>query len=498
MAEYYLGIDQGTTGTTVLLLDKSWKVVAKGYRRHRQYYPKPGWVEQDAVELWKDAKQSVQEAVRKAGIRPGEIRGIGLDHQGESVVVWDRITGEPVYPAILWQDRRTSRQADELRKNHGDYIENTTGLKADAYFSGTKIQWILEQVPGMAERLRSGRVLAGTMDSWLIWNLTGRRHHVTDLSTASRTMLLNLETEQWDEGMLNLLDIPREILPELIPSAGVYAYTDPDVFLGERIPVGAILVDQQAALFGQCCFRPGDVKATYGTGCFLLMNTGDKRVFSKGGLLPTVAWKLPDCGTTYALDGGVYTAGTAISWLQDELRLFGQPEETEQMAKSVADTGGVFFVPAFSGLAAPHWDQYARGTLIGLTGGTQKEHIVRAALESIAYQVCENIQVMRQDLQREIQVVRADGGMSGNSFFMQFQADILDIAVDVPVIRETTALGAAYMAAVGLGIFTRREEIEKKWKRYRRYEPQMSRQSREVLLEKWKQAVDRAKGWERS
>lgn len=498
MAEYYLGIDQGTTRTMALLLDKSWKVVAKGYRRHRQYYPKPGWVEQDAVELWKDAKQSVQEAVRKAGIRPGEIRGIGLDHQGESVVVWDRITGEPVYPAILWQDRRTSRQADELRKNYGDYIENTTGLKADAYFSGTKIQWILEQVPGMAERLRSGRVLAGTMDSWLIWNMTGRRHHVTDLSTASRTMLLNLETEQWDEGMLNLLGIPRGILPELIPSAGVYAYTDPDCFLGERIPVGAILVDQQAALFGQCCFQPGDVKATYGTGCFLLMNTGDKRVFSKGGLLPTVAWKLPDYRTTYALDGGVYTAGTAISWLQDELRLFEQPEETEQMAKSVADTGGVFFVPAFSGLGAPHWDQYARGTLVGLTGGTQKEHIVRAALESIAYQVSENIQVMRQDLQREIQVIRADGGMSGNSFFMQFQADILDIAVDVPVIRETTALGAAYMAAVGLGTFTRREEIEKRWKRYRRYEPQMSRQNREALLGRWKQAVDRAKGWERS
>lgn len=499
MSKYYMGIDQGTTGTTVLVLDEEWNQIARGYKEHTQIYPQPGWVEHDAMEIWQSILDSVKDAIEKAGIgidNMEDIACIGLDNQGETVVLWDNVTGKPVYNAIVWQDRRTAKEADEIAEKYTDIIREKTGLLADAYFSATKIKWIIDNVPGVKEKIERGRINAGTLDTWMIWKMTHGRVFVTDQSTASRTMLFNIHTGDWDDEILEILDIPRSILPEIHDSSELYGKTDPLDFFGARIPISGSVVDQQAALFGQACLEPGMVKTTYGTGCFMLMNTGEKPIYSENGLLTTVGWGINKGEMTFALDGGIYIAGAAVQWLRDKLKIISNAAQTEEMAKSVPDTGGVFFVPAFSGLAAPHWDQYARGTIVGITGGTTQEHIVRATLESMAYQVKDNLDVMVGDSGIAIDVMRVDGGASVNEFLMQFQADILGIPVDVPVINETTALGAAYLAAYGIGEFSSLDEIQSKWKLKKRYEPQMDAETREKLLEKWHRAVERAKDWD--
>ncbi len=495
-SKYYLGLDQGTTGTTALLLDEEWNLLARGYKEHTQYFPKPGWVEHDPMEIWDRVKETVWMAAEEAGIQVSDITCMGLDNQGETVMLWDRTTGVPVYRAIVWQDRRTAREADEIAAKYGEMIREKTGLIVDAYFSATKIKWIIDHVDGVRQKMQEGKILAGTMDSWMIWKLTHGAVHVTDPSTASRTMLFNIHTGKWDDEILEALDIPRSILPEIQDSARLYGYTDPLDFFGAKIPISGSVVDQQAALFGQACFKEGTVKTTYGTGCFMLMNTGDKPVYSENGLLTTVGWGLDGGKLTFALDGGIYIAGAAVQWLRDGIKIIENAAQTEAMAKSVEDTAGVYFVPAFAGLAAPHWDQYARGTMVGITGGTTREHIARATLESIAYQVKDNLDVMVKDSGIPIEVMRVDGGAAANDFLMQFQADILGIPVDVPEITETTALGAAYLAAYGLGEFSNLQDLEHRWKLHKRYLPQMDEEKREKLLYNWHKAVERAKNWE--
>ncbi len=494
MSRYYLGLDQGTTGTTALLLDQNWECVARVCREHKQLFPQPGWVEHDPLEIWDRILDAVSAAVKEAGISVSDVTCVGLDNQGETVMLWDKTTGNPVYNAIVWQDRRTASLADEISEKYGDWIRKKTGLVVDAYFSATKIKWIIDNVEGVKEKIDSDKILAGTLDSWMTWKMTQGKIHITDSSTASRTMLLNIQTGQWDDEILNLLDIPKKILPEIHESAEVYGYTDPSAFLGAKIPISGAAVDQQAALFGQACFKPGMVKTTYGTGCFMLMNTGDKPVYSQNGLLTTIGWRL-NGKTTFALDGGVYIAGAAVQWLRDGLKMIEKASDIELLAKSAEDTGGVYFVPAFTGLAAPYWDQYARGTMIGITRGTTREHIARATEESIAYQVKDNLDVMIKDSVIPIEVMRADGGAARDEFLMQFQADILGIPVDVPAITETTALGAAYLAAYGLGEFRDLKEIESKWKLQKRYEPKMSGEMREKLLHNWHRAVERSRRW---
>lgn len=491
MATYYMGIDQGTTGTTVMILDGEFTCVAKGYREHTQYYPQPGWVEHDPAEIMEKIREAAKEALETAGISADKIACIGLDNQGETVALWDKVTGKPLCPAIVWQDRRTAEFADILSAQHADLIRERTGLVVDAYFSATKIKWVLDNVPQAREWLSAGRLCAGTLDAWMLWNLTGGKVFATDPSTASRTMLYNIHTGTWDKDILNILEIPESILPVIRPTAGIFGETDPAAFFGARVPISGSVCDQQAALFGQVCLEPGSVKVTYGTGCFLLLNTGEKPIYSDNGLLTTVAWQLAPGKTTYALDGGIYIAGAAIQWLRDKLQIIHSAAETEAMAKSVADTAGVFFVPAFAGLAAPYWDPYARGTLVGITSATAKEHIVRAALESICYQVKDILDLIDTD----IQVLRADGGACENDFLMQFQADILGIPVDVPENTETTALGAACLAAYGIGALTSLEDVKRKWKLKKRYLPQMDAQTRTQLLQKWHKAVARAKDW---
>ena len=496
MGKYYLGLDQGTTGTTALLLDEDWNFIARGYQEHTQYYPKPGWLEHDPMEIWDKILETVESAITQAEIKVDDICCMGLDNQGETIVLWDNVTGKPVYNAIVWQDRRTSREADKIAEKYGELIREKTGLIVDCYFGATKIKWIIDHVDGVKEKIKRGRINAGPMDSWMIWKLTHGRVFATDQSTASRTMLFNIHTGDWDNEILEILGIPREILPQIHDSASLFGTTDPLNFFGARIPISGSAVDQPAALFGQACFTPGTVKTTYGTGCFMLMNTGDTPVYSDNGLLTTVGWGLNNRHLTFALDGGIYIAGAAVQWLRDKLKIIQTPKETSDMAKSVPDTGGVYFVPAFSGLAAPYWDQYARGTMVGITGGTEREQIVRATLESIAYQVKDNLDIMTKDSGTPIEVMRVDGGIVANDFLMQFQADILGIPVDVPVITETTALGAAYLAAYGIGEFKNLDELASKWKLQKRYEPNMDPKLRDQLLHNWHRAVERAKNWE--
>lgn len=492
--KYFIGLDQGTTGTTALILDENWAMLSRGYSEQKQYYPQSGWVEHDPIELWENAKSSIAVALEKAGLEINDITVIGLDNQGETVVVWDKNTGLPLYNAIVWQDRRTAREADRLNEEWGTVIKEKTGLIVDAYFSALKIKWVLDHVDGAREKAENGELLAGTLDSWLIWKLTGGKLHITDYTTASRTMLMNINDGCWDEEILNKLQIPRTMMAEIRSTSEYYGNTDPTVFLGGTVPIAGSAVDQQAALFGQACFEPGTVKTTYGTGCFMLMNTGEQMIESKNGLLPTVAWGM-DGKLTFALDAGVYITGAAIQWLRDGLQIIESASQTEAIAKSVPDSGGVYFVPAFVGLAAPYWDQYARGTMIGITGGTTRAHIVRATLESIAYQVAENLEVMRKDSNIDIQVMRVDGGAVENEFLMQFQADLLGIPVDVPVITETTPLGAAYLAALAIGEFKSTEEIASKWNLKKRYIPQISQEEREKLMEGWRAAVERSRNW---
>jgi len=491
---YYLGIDQGTTGTTALIFNEDWDICGKGYAEHTQFYPQPGWVEHDPKEIWEKVKESVAIALDKAGLKAPDLRAIGIDNQGETCMVWDKNTGEPIYNAIVWQDRRTAKISDKLKEDHGDVITQKTGVPVDAYFSALKIKWILDNVENAWIKSEKGELLAGTLDTWLIWKMTSGEVFMTDPSTASRTMLYNLHKKQWDDEIIEIIGIPKSILPDIKESAGIFGYTSPVEFFNAKIPIAGSVMDQAAALFGQACFDVGTVKTTYSTGCFMLMNTGNKPVISRNGLITTVGWGIGE-NFSYALDGGVYITGAAIQWLRDGLGIINNADETEALAKSVPDTGGLFFVPAFTGLAAPYWDQYARGMMIGITGGTTRAHIVRATLEAIAFQVAENLEVMQQDSGMSIEVMRVDGGAVVNQFLMQFQADVLGIPVDVPVINETTALGAAYLSALGVGDFNSFDAISRKWKLSKRYIPSIGDDERKSLMEQWKKAVMRSKSW---
>lgn len=495
MKRYFIGIDQGTTGSTALLIDEKWDVVAAKNVEHMQIYPKPGWVEHDPVEIWNAIQTAVAAVLREAGAEPEQIVSIGIDNQGETCMVWDKKTGVPVYNALVWQDRRTAGYADELNGTYGSMITEKTGLGPDAYFSATKIRWILDHVDGVRERAEKGELMAGTLDSYLIWRFTGGEAFITDTSTASRTMMMDLKKGQWDQELLDIYNIPRSILPEITNSSQVYGYTTPETFFGARVPVAACITDALAAMLAQGCLDKGDIKTTYGTGCFMYINLGDTVRYSQNGLITVSSWQV-DNKINYAFDGGVYIAGAAIQWLRDKLRVIWNSAETETIAASVPDTGGLYFVPAFSGLAAPHWDQYARGMMIGITGGTTREHIVRATLESIAFQVYDNAQVMKQDSGYGFSVMKADGGPVVNRFLMQFQADILDAAVDVPVVTEMTAYGAAFLAALAVGEFNSIQDVRGCWKLGSRYEPKMGRMEREFCLEQWHRAVERCKNWE--
>jgi len=493
MAKYYLGLDQGTTGVTAILFDEHWQQVSRGYREIRQIYPQAGWVEHDADDIWRSACAATQQAMDKAGAAGSDILCIGLDHEGESVMLWDKQSGQPLFHTIVWQDRRTAAAAEELEASHGQLIRERTGLAVDSYFSALKLRWLLDNVPHARELLAQNRLAAGNMDAWLAWNITGGAH-VTDPSTASRTMLMNLQSCDWDEDVLALLDIPRSILPRICDSAADFGRADPERFCGIAAPLSGLLNDQQAALFGQTCFAPGTVKTTYGTGCFMLMNTGARPVLSPGGLVTTVGWRIGG-QTSYALDGGVYISGAATQWLRDGLKIISSAAETEAMARTAGSNGGVYFVPAFTGLAAPYWDSYARGMMIGITGGTQREHIVRATLESTAYQVSDLLQAMEKDSGVAIEAMRCDGGAVVNGFLMQFQADILGLPIHIPRITDTTALGSAFMAALGAGFVDSTAALAQHWQLQRTYEPTMSADERESLLARWHRAVERCRNW---
>lgn len=495
MKKFILALDQGTTSSRAIIFDESGNILSKVNKEFKQIYPKPGWVEHDPMEIWESQLEVAKKAIEAAGIRPNDVVAIGITNQRETTIVWDRKSGKPIYNAIVWQCRRTAPICEELKKNgYADLIRKKTGLVIDAYFSGTKIKWILDNIEGLRERAEKGEILFGNVDTWLIWNLTGGKVHVTDYSNASRTMLFNIHKLDWDDEILELLGIPRAMLPQVMPSSYIYGYTVRELF-GTEIPVSGDAGDQQAALFGQACFKAGMIKNTYGTGCFLLMNTGKEAYESKSGLLTTIAWGL-NGEIFYALEGSIFITGAAIQWLRDGLKIISSAAETEELAKKVPDNGGVFFVPAFVGLGAPYWDMYARGLIIGLTRGTTREHIVRATLESIAYQTREVIEVMEKESGIKVDVLRVDGGAAVNNFLMQFQSDILGIPVERPVVNETTALGAAYLAGLAVGYWKNTEEIEKLWQLDKRFEPTMEKENREILYSKWKKAVSRALMWE--
>ncbi|MBQ3064236.1 MAG: glycerol kinase GlpK [Clostridia bacterium] len=492
--KFFLGIDQGTTGVTAILFDKDFTAVARGYAEIAQYYPQAGWVEHDLQNLRDAMLAAVGEVMTAAAAAPDAVLAVGLDHEGESVALWHAETGLPLAPAIVWQDRRTAARAEALARTHGDFFRARTALTPDSYFSATKLEWLLQNVAGATALAREGKLRAGNMDAWLLYCLTGGKAHKTDASTASRTMLYNIETGAWDEEICALLGIDKAILPEVGDSIRPFGVTDPDAFLGIKAPIFAMLNDQQAALLGQGCIRPGMMKTTYGTGCFMLMNTGDTPVRSKNGLVTTVAWQL-DGKRTYALDGGVYIAGAAVSWLRDGLGIITTAKECGPLAASLADNGGVYFVPAFAGLAAPHWDAAATGTLIGLTGGTTRAHIVRATEEAIAYQVTDVAHAMARDADVPLTCLRCDGGAVHDKFLMQFQSDILALPLEIPVCADATALGVAFAAAVGAG-YAKWEQAEGLFTAKSRYAPtNMTADERTALLAGWHRAVERAKGW---
>ena len=495
MAQYIMALDAGTTSNRCILFDQEGRVRAAAQKEFPQIFPKPGWVEHDAREIWATQLGVAVEAMGKIGATAADITAIGITNQRETTVVWDRATGEPMYNAIVWQCRRTSAYCDELKaRGYAEAIRRKTGLVVDAYFSGPKIRWILDNVPGARRRAEAGELLFGTVETWLIWLLTGGRVHVTDYSNASRTMLFNINTLDWDEELLDLMNIPRSMLPTPVPSSQVYGETDPG-FFGHSIPIAGAAGDQQAALFGQACFTPGQAKNTYGTGCFLLMNTGDKPVFSSSGLVTTVAWGLGS-RVSYALEGSIFVAGAAIQWLRDEMRLIDSAADSEYHAGKVADTAGCYVVPAFTGLGAPYWDQYARGAIVGLTRGVNKNHIIRATLESIAYQVSDVLEAMRADSGIALTSLKVDGGASSNNVLMQLQADILQVTVHRPVCVETTALGAAYLAGLAVGYWSSQEEIARNWAVDRTFLPAITTQERDKKLQGWKRAVTRAFDWE--
>lgn len=494
MAQYILALDQGTTSSRAIVFDEGGRIVSEARKEFTQIYPKPGWVEHNAVEIWGTQIGVAYEAIAKANIAPSQLQGIGITNQRETTVVWERSTGRPIANAIVWQCRRTAAICEELKKQGlSEIVRRKTGLEIDAYFSATKIKWLLENIPGAREKAQKGELCFGTIDTWLIWNLTKGRVFVTDYSNASRTMLFNIHTLSWDEELCEIFGVPMSLLPEVKPSSYNYGETDSSI-LGAAIPIAGCAGDQQAALFGQCCTEPGEAKNTYGTGCFMLMNTGDKAIESQNGLLTTIAWKLGD-QVTYALEGSIFIGGAAVKWLRDELRMIKTAAETEDYALEVEDTGGVYFVPAFVGLGAPHWDMYARGTMVGLTRGTRKEHFIRAVLESIAYQSYEVVKAMEEDSKLKLKALRVDGGASANNFLMQFQADILNVPVQRPKVLEITALGAAYLAGLATGYWQNTGEIRNKCGCHEDIVPSMEEDRRAQLIKGWKKAVERAKGW---
>ena len=491
-----LAIDQGTTGTTVMVFNHDSATVGQAYSEFTQHYPQPGWVEHDANEIWDVSMQVVQDALEDAGVSPGDLAAIGITNQRETVVMWDRESGEPVHNAIVWQDRRGAGICGELsEQGYDDMVRDKSGLVIDAYFSGSKVQWLLDNVEGLKERARNGEIAMGTIDTWLIYKLTGGREHVTDYSNASRTMMYNIFDLEWDDELLEMLGgVPREILPEVKPSSYVYGNTDTEVF-GAEVPVAGVAGDQQAALFGEVAFEKGLTKNTYGTGSFALMNTGTEPIKSRNDLLTTIAWGLGDEPVEYALEGAIFITGAAVQWLRDGLGIIETAAETEELAQSVDSNDDVYFVPALVGLGAPHWDSYARGTIIGITRGTTRAHLARAALESMAYQTRDAVEAMGDDSGMKVPTFRADGGAAANRWMMQFQADILGVPVEVPETLETTALGSAYLAGLATGFWDDREELKNRWRLRRRYEPQMDEEERERLYGRWKEALERAKEW---
>ena len=493
---YILALDQGTTSSRAIVFDAAGKIRGRGQKEFGQHFPRSGWVEHDAAEIWSTQIGTAQEALANAGVRAADIAAIGITNQRETVVVWDKKTGKAVHHAIVWQDRRTAQYCDALRERGLEStIRSKTGLLIDPYFSSSKLAWLLENVAGLRERAEAGELAFGTIDSWLVYNLTGGALHLTDATNACRTQLYNIHTGNWDDELLDIFGVPRAMLPELRSSSEIYGETDEGLF-GSRVPIAGIAGDQQAATFGQACLTQGMVKNTYGTGCFMLLNTGSEPVASEHKLLTTVAWQRGQ-QRTFALEGGVFVAGAVVQWLRDGLGIIRHSSDVESLATSVPDNGGVYFVPAFTGLGAPHWDAYARGTLVGLTRGSTSGHIARAALEAIAYQVAELLGAMREDAQLDIPELRVDGGASANDLLMQFQADILGIPVVRPEVTETTALGAAYLAGLAVGYWQDEREITDNWAEAVRFEPRMDPDERDALLGHWRRAVEHAKGWDR-
>jgi len=494
MLSYILAFDQGTTSSRAILFDRKGQIVSLAQKEFTQHFPEPGWVEHDAAEIWSTQLGVAVEAITKAGLTAENIAAIGITNQRETTIVWDRLTGKPVYNAIVWQDRRTAAYCDELRaRGLESTIREKTGLVIDAYFSGTKLRWILDHVPGARDKANRGELCFGTVDSWLTWNLTRGQVHATDVSNASRTMLCNINTLQWDEQLLQLLDIPSSVLPEIRSSSEVYGHTQ-NILTAHHIPVAGIAGDQQAALFGQMCIHPGMVKNTYGTGCFMLMNTGEKPVTSRHNLLSTVAWQVNGI-TQYALEGSVFIAGAAVQWLRDGLGIIKTSKDVEALASSVADSDGVYLVPAFAGLGAPYWNAYARGTITGISRGTTAAHIARAAVESIAYQSMDVLNAMEADAGIAIKELRVDGGATANNALMQFQSDLLNCKVVRPQVTETTALGAAYLAGLAVGYWESLEEIQDQWQVDREFTSTMDDTERERFTKGWKRAVKTAVAW---
>ncbi|MFC0298130.1 glycerol kinase GlpK [Geobacillus jurassicus] len=489
MNQYILAIDQGTTSSRAILFNQKGEVVHMAQKEFTQYFPQPGWVEHNANEIWGSVLAVIASVLSEAEVKPEQVAAIGITNQRETTVVWEKDTGNPIYNAIVWQSRQTAGICDELKaKGYDPLFREKTGLLIDAYFSGTKVKWILDHVDGARERAERGELLFGTIDTWLIWKLSGGRAHVTDYSNASRTLMFNIHTLEWDDELLAILNVPKAMLPEVRPSSEVYAKTVPYHFFGVEVPIAGAAGDQQAALFGQACFQEGMAKNTYGTGCFMLMNTGEKAVESKHGLLTTIAWGI-DGKVEYALEGSIFVAGSAIQWLRDGLRMIKTAADSEAYAEKVESTDGVYVVPAFVGLGTPYWDSEVRGAVFGLTRGTTKEHFIRATLESLAYQTKDVLAAMEADSGISLTTLRVDGGAVKNNFLMQFQSDLLAVPVERPVINETTALGAAYLAGLAVGYWNSREEIAAQWQLDRRFEPNMSADRRTVLYDGWKKAV---------
>jgi len=491
-----LALDQGTTGSTALVVDSEGRVLGRGYAELEQHFPRPGWVEHDPEQIWVTVERAGRAALAEARLSGSEIAAIGITNQRETTLVWDRATGAPIHRAIVWQCRRTASMCDRLRAEGVEpLLRDRTGLVLDAYFSGTKLRWLLDQVPGARASAERGALAFGTVDSWLLWKLTGGVVHATDVTNASRTLCLDLRRGDWDDELLGILGVPRALMPTVVASSGVIGETEDLGWLPRGVPIAGVAGDQQAALFGQACHARGHAKNTYGTGCFILLNTGPTPVASGHGMVTTIAWRI-GAETTYALEGSIFIAGAAIQWLRDGLGILRSASESEALARSVADTGGVYFVPAFVGLGAPHWDMYARGAIVGLTRGTTAAHLVRAALEAIAFQSRDVLDAMTADAGLAANELRVDGGAAANDFLCQFQADVLDTAVLRPRVIETTSLGAAYLAGLGAGVWKTLEEVGRRWEVERRFTPAMSPDMREVRYAGWRRAVERARGWE--